>query len=175
MAFSDSRAVDADGAALLPDYQAYYAESGAPLLAADGVFEAAEVLAQCLGSRNLILNASAVLFRRTALLAALDRCAEALAGFTMAGDWRLYAELLAGGGQVAYVARPLNVHRRHGTSVTHRLAADRHLEEVARMQAHMRGLLRRRRGLAGEQRRALAAARAHLAGEAGDRGAPIVA
>ena len=62
--------------------------------------------------------------------------------FRMAGDWRLYAEVLAAGGVVAYVARPLNHHRRHGGSVTHRLAADRHLAEVQRMQRHMRGLLR---------------------------------
>ncbi len=163
MAFSDSRAVDAEGRPLWPDHQAYYAESGASLLAKDGVFEAAEVMQACLAERNLILNASAVLFRRSALLAALERCAGELEGFGMAGDWRAYAELLAGGGRVAYVARPLNVHRRHGGSVTHRMATERHLDEVARMQAHMRGVLGRRPGLARGQKRALAAVREGLA------------
>ena len=162
MAFTDSRAIDVDGKPLWADHQAYYAQSGAPLLAEDGVFPAAEVLRRCLAQRNLILNVSAVVFRRTALLAALDRCGDTLDGFTMAGDWRLYAELLAGGGRVAYVARPLNVHRRHAGSVTHRLSAERHLDEVARMHRHMRAALGKVPGLAREQRQALQEARRAL-------------
>ena len=155
MAFTDSRAIDAAGTPLWADHQAYYARSGAPLLAEDGVFPAAEVLRNCLAQRNLILNVSAVVFRRTALLAALDRCGPALDAYEMAGDWRLYAELLAGGGRVAYVARPLNVHRRHEASVTHRLSAERHLEEVSRMHRHMRTVLGKPAGLAQRQRRVL--------------------
>ncbi len=162
MAFCDSRAIDAAGTRMWPDHQAYYARSGAPLLAADGVFDAAEVLRTCLGERNLILNVSGVLFRRAALLEALDRCAPELSTFEMAGDWRLYAELLAGGGRVAYVAQPLNVHRRHRTSVTHRLPIERHLHEVERMHRHMRQVIGRHAGLARRQRQALAAAREAL-------------
>ena len=162
MAFTDSRAIDGAGKPLLADYQAYYAKGGAALLARDGVFPAAEVLRQCLAQRNLILNVSAVVFRRTALLAALDRCRDALDGFTMAGDWRLYAELLQDGGRVAYVARPLNVHRRHARSVTHRISTVRHLDEVARMHSHMRATIGKAPGLVREQRRALQDAQAAL-------------
>ena len=162
MAFSDSRAIDAAGAPLWPDYQTYYSQSGCDLLAQDGVFEAADALRECLGSRNLILNASAVLFRREALLAALDRCGDELDEYDMAGDWRAYAELLAGGGRVAYIAKPLNAHRRHATSVTHRLNAMQHLDEIARMHKHMRSLLGTRKGLARGQRDAMAAARRAL-------------
>ena len=163
MAFCDSRAVDAEGAPLWPDHQAYYASSGVTLLQEDGVFEAQDVLEACLGERNLILNVSGVLFRRTALLAALDRCAPELAEYRMAGDWRVYAELLAGNpGRVAYVARPLNIHRRHGSSVTHRLSVEHHLDEVARMHRHMRTVIGRRRGLVPAQRQALEAARRAL-------------
>ena len=54
----------------------------------------------------------------------------------MAGDWRLYLELLAdSAASVVYVARPLNVHRRHEDSVTHRLDWARHVDEIAQMQA----------------------------------------
>ena len=53
----------------------------------------------------------------------------------MAGDWRLYPELLdQPDAAIAYVAEPLNVHRRHSASVTHRLDAERHVAEIARMQ-----------------------------------------
>ncbi len=62
------------------------------------------------------------------------------------------------------MARPLNVHRRHAASVTHRLQAQRHLDELSRMHKHMRGVIGRRRGLARGQRMALEAARLVLEG-----------
>ena len=162
MAFSDSYAIDAAGTVLWPDHKAYYGQGGSSLLDTDGVFEGADVLRACLAERNLILNVSAVLWRRAALIAALDRCAGAIETFKMAGDWRLYAELLAGGGKVAYVAQPLNAHRRHSDSVTHRLATRRHLAEVRQMHLHMRTLLGRQPGLADSQRRALTATKRAL-------------
>ena len=166
MAFTDSRAVDGQGAPLWPDHQAYYAQSGAPVLARDGVHPAADLLRACLSRRNLILNASAVLWRRAALRQALDRCGAELDRFTMAGDWRVYAEVLSAGGSVAYVAQPLNVHRRHADSVTHRLPVRRHLQEVSAMHRHMRGLLGSDRALLAGQRQAMRDARAALAGAA---------
>ena len=162
MAFTDSRAMDADGKTVWPSYQEYYAQAGAALLAQDGVHPAADVLQHCLADRNLILNASAVLWRRTALQAALRRCGPELDGYRMAGDWRIYAEVLSQGGTVAYVAQPLNVHRRHGASVTGALPAAQHLDEVTRMQRHMRGVLGGGTALAKRQRRALMETKAAL-------------
>ncbi len=162
LAFCDSCAVDADGSALWPNHQEYYARSGAALLAQDGIYPAETVLRECLADRNLILNASAVLWRRTALQAALRRCGPELEQFRMAGDWRVYAEVLAQGGTVAYVAQPLNVHRRHAASVTHSLPAARHVAEVVRMQRHMRTVLGGDTALVARQRRALAETRAAL-------------
>ncbi len=81
-----------------------------------------------------MLNVSAVLWRRTALLAALDRCGDELAGYSVAGDWRVYVEVLTEpGATVAYVATPLNLHRRHAESVTHRLDGARLVDEIARL------------------------------------------
>jgi len=74
--------------------------------------------------------------------AALDRCGPALGAYRMAGDWHLYLDLLGRSeGQVAWVAAPLNLHRRHGASVTARLEPQRHLDEIARAQAHARSVL----------------------------------
>ena len=162
LAFSDSRAIDAGGAPLWPDHQGYYARAGAPMLGQDGVFQAEDFLRDCLSARNLILNASAVVWRRTALQQALRRCGADLADFTMAGDWRVYAEALSQGGTVAYVARPLNTHRRHAASVTHSLPIARHLSEVRRMHLHMRSVLGTDPALVRGQRRAMAEARAAL-------------
>jgi len=162
LAFSDSRAVDAGGAALWPDHQGYYARAGAPILAQDGVFQAADFLRDCLSARNLILNASAVVWRRTALQQALRRCGPDLVDFTMAGDWRIYAEALSQGGTVAYVARPLNTHRRHAASVTHRLPIAQHLDEVGRMHRHMQAVLGTDAALVRGQRQAMTEARTAL-------------
>jgi glycosyl transferase family 2 len=157
--FADSRAIDAAGATLWPDHRGYYRESGTTLLNRSGLIPADQFLRECLGARNLVLNASAVLWRREALLDALRRCGDALGEFRMAGDWLLYAEALAAGGSVAYVAEPLNLHRRHGAGVTHGLPPLRHLDEIRRMHRHMRALLGNPPGLQAEQRRAISAAR----------------
>jgi hypothetical protein len=54
----------------------------------------------------------------------------------LAGDWRLYMALLTGQeGEVAYVAAPLNTHRRHGGGVTQRLSTQEHVAEISRIQA----------------------------------------
>jgi hypothetical protein len=42
---------------------------------------------------------------------------------------------------VAWVAAPLNSHRRHGASVSGALEAGRHLEEIALVQAHALAVL----------------------------------
>lgn len=142
MALCDSRSIDAEGAPVWADYQGYYAQSGADALARDGLFAADEFARRFLAERNLILNASAVLWRRSALLAALERCGAELDGLRMAGDWRLYLEVLAGAaGSVAWVARPLNVHRRHDGSVTASLDRDRHLAEIGAVQDVARRLV----------------------------------
>ena len=160
--FCDSRALDADGGTLWADHQGYYRDAGAALLSQSGVFPAAQFLREALGARNLVVNASAVLWRRRALSDALDRCGTAIETYKLAGDWRLYAEALAAGGTVAYIAEPLNGHRRHGRGVTQRLAAGRHLNEIKRMHKHLRRLLGSSPGLLQDQRRALADARLKL-------------
>lgn len=136
MALCDSRSIDAEGAAVWADYQGYYAQSGAGALARDGLFAAADFARRFLGERNLILNVSAVLWRRSALLAALERCGAELEQMRLAGDWRLYLDVLAGAeGSVAWVTQPLNVHRRHQGSVTGSLDRERHLAEIRTVQA----------------------------------------
>ena len=135
MAFCDSTAIDEAGALLSDSYKSYYNRVAPGLLVADGDFSGQEFLSRCMAERNIILNVSGVLWRRQALLAGLDRCGEALAGYRMAGDWLLYADILSQpGARICYVAEPLNRHRRHGSSVTHALDAKRHVKEIASVQ-----------------------------------------
>lgn len=139
MGFADSRTIHADGSAQWESYKGYYASVEPGALSRSEVFEAEEFVRRFLGVKNLILNVSAVVWRREALLRALDACGEELKGYRMAGDWRLYLEALRPkGARIAYEATPLNVHRRHAESVTHALKADLHVAEIARCHAAAR-------------------------------------
>ena len=95
MAFTDSRAIDADGRQIMPSYQSYYLEAGAPAFTASGRWEAQKFAGMALGVRNLIPNVSAVLWRRDVLRRALDAVPD-LDTWRLAGDWRLYLAALTG-------------------------------------------------------------------------------
>jgi glycosyltransferase involved in cell wall biosynthesis len=134
MGFTDSRIIDAAGEVISADYKSHYREAGVDILRADGVWRGREFARACLAVQNLIYNVSAVLWRRDALLAALERCGDAIRDWRLAGDWRLYLELLTDGeGSVVYVAEPLNAHRRHGASISQTLDHQRHEGEIAAM------------------------------------------
>jgi glycosyltransferase involved in cell wall biosynthesis len=131
-AFSDSGAIDAAGAPLWPSYKSYYATVAPAALSRTGTFEADDFVQRFLSVKNLILNVSAVVWRREALLAAMNDCEVELRSYKMAGDWRLYLQALSGkGSRVGYCSEALNTHRRHAGSVTHALDAERHVAEIA--------------------------------------------
>lgn len=142
MGFTDSKSIDAEGLPVYPDYKAYFATIEPNALTRSEVFDGAEFVSRFLGVKNTILNVSSVLWRRDALLRALKACRADLAEYRMAGDWRLYVECLSTpGSRIAYVADPLNVHRRHAQSVTHSLKAQRHVDEIAAVHSAVRAKL----------------------------------
>ncbi len=133
LVFCDSRAMDEAGTEIWPNYKDHYSQHGGEALATDRLFPSRDFVRDLLGARNLVLNVSAVLWRRSTLLAALERCG---ADNTVrnAVDWRLYVEALADSpGRVAYVAEPLNAHRRHAASITQRTGPAALEREVTRM------------------------------------------
>ncbi len=135
LAFTDSRAIDSDGKLMWPDHQGYFASAGAHALSHDGVYSGREFVRRFLSERNLILNVSCVVWERDALVQGMHRCQNDILTYRMAGDWHLYVDLMTTANcHVAYVSEPLNVHRRHASSVTHALEADLHLSEISRVQ-----------------------------------------
>ena len=64
----------------------------------------------------------------------MARCSAELDSWRVAGDWRVYVEILRQSPrQIGYLASPLNVHRRHAASVTAKLTAEQMRGEIARM------------------------------------------
>lgn len=129
-AYCDSRAVDAQSQHMYDSYKGYYQQLGDDRLLQDGTFAALDFMRRFLSSRNLVLNASAVVWRTEKLRGAFETMGDAAYAFTCAGDWRVYIEGCLQGGSIVYVADPLNVHRRHDDSVTHALKKDKHLKEI---------------------------------------------
>jgi glycosyltransferase involved in cell wall biosynthesis len=137
--FADSRSIDGDGVPIWPSYKGYYASVEPGALDQTRLFEGADFAIRLLSTKNLILNVSAVVWRRDALLRALDLCGETLGTYRVAGDWLLYLQALGKpGARVGYEADPLNVHRRHAQSVTHALNADLHVGEIAKIHGFVR-------------------------------------
>jgi hypothetical protein len=127
--------------------------------------EGRDFLTRHLAVRTVILNVSAVIFRRDALMAAFAAVGDDLARYRVAGDWRLYVELCARGGKVSYLPEAMNAHRRHPTSVTHALQVDRHLSEIADLHAVVRDKVAPGAEVVAAQAAYLARCERHLRGE----------
>ena len=140
MAVCDSLPVDSDGRPTAERYQdSYAAAGGAGALSADAVYEGPDFVARTLSERNILFNVSAVLWRRKPLLEALERLGNELAAWRVAGDWRLYAEVLLAGGRIAFIAKVLNRHHRDAASASGTVPVAAHLAEIARMHALLGG------------------------------------
>ena len=116
MVFCDSQSIDEDGTLTSNSYKPYFATTAGSILDQDGLHEGADFVRDCLSERNLILNASGVLFSRDALRQALAGCGEELFAFRMAGDWRLYIEIAARAGCQGRLCRCTAQHPPPGTA-----------------------------------------------------------
>ena len=141
LAYTQSRAVDEDGTVVMADYRSYTDDISATKWQTSHVEPGKTTLAQNFAVKNVIPNVSAVVFRRDRLAVALEALAEELSNWKVAGDWRIYVDVLARGGKVAFDAAPLNVHRRHRTSVTQALQRERHFKEISDMQKRVADLV----------------------------------
>jgi glycosyltransferase involved in cell wall biosynthesis len=132
-AFSDSAQIDEHGHQLGTSYKDYYRTSAGTLLDHDFALDGESFVRNCLTERNLILNVSSVVWERSCLVEALNRCIDDLTQFKLAGDWYLYAAAGLTATTVAYTADTLNIHRRHKRSVTESVEKEAHVAEVARV------------------------------------------
>jgi O-antigen biosynthesis protein len=132
VAYCQSKQIDESGALLAPDYLDYtkdISDAWRTSYLRDG----AEEVREALTVKNTIPNVSAVLFRREALIKALDAIGDALFSYKVAGDWLVYVQALRYG-SIYYQAAALNSHRRHTASVTSSTNTQRHVQEVADVQ-----------------------------------------
>jgi GT2 family glycosyltransferase len=137
LAYTQSKQMDQDGRLIAGDYRDYTRDVSEDRWAHAYSRSGREEITQCLAIKNTIPNVSAALFRRDVLLLALEEHLEEVCSFRIAGDWVTYLAVLEKG-DIAFIPEALNLHRRHGSSVT--LGGDHlsHLREVLRVQAMVR-------------------------------------
>jgi glycosyltransferase involved in cell wall biosynthesis/tetratricopeptide (TPR) repeat protein len=112
MAWTDSIMVDEAGRGQGAEYKDYYARNHGNKWRMHFRMPGRELIDDCLFTENVVPNASAVLFRRSAVRFPMDP----LLAYRFSGDWWFWL-FLAKGGDVVYRADPLNYHRRHAKSV----------------------------------------------------------
>jgi glycosyltransferase involved in cell wall biosynthesis len=137
-AYSDSAQIDSNGVRIGDSYHAYYEQAGAEGLLRGLVIEARSFAERFLGVRNLILNVSSILARREVFLNALRDNIDRMQDYSFAADWHLYASVCLQDGDVAYVAEPLNIHRRHRDSATHVVTGNAHIAEIEKVYAFLK-------------------------------------
>lgn len=133
MAYCESRQIDGNGVQIAEDYREYTNDVSPGRWKQGYRVAGTDEIRDCFGVKNTIPNVSAVLFRRSALLSALERDLDLMCSFRIAGDWVAYLAVLEQG-DVVYVPEALNLHRRHDSSVT--LGSNRvaHMREILRVQ-----------------------------------------
>ena len=135
MAVTDSKQIDENGTLLADSYNYYYSEPMKAALGNQNLQEGKEFYRQCMSVKNQILNVSAVVFKTASLDAAMDRVYDELLGYKVAGDWRLYFEILRQkDAKIRLIDSGLNIHRRHQNSQTHSHYNQAQFNEISGMQ-----------------------------------------
>jgi len=138
LAYSDSKQIDETGRVFAENYLDYtrdisdrwhsnYTRSGS------------QEIADSMAIKNTIPNVSAVVFRRTALQAALNKIGDILFSYKVAGDWLVYLHVLTQG-RIHFRSETLNYHRKHSKSVTLGTDNMKHYREVEELQQIARSL-----------------------------------
>lgn len=140
LAYCESRAIDEAGNETMPNYRQWLSDLDADRWSRSWVADGREEVARYLSVKNTIPNASAVLFRREALLDALVRVLPVARKTRSCGDWLTYCEVLMHG-KIAFVSEALNLHRRHDCSVIGALARAQIASEIEAVHRHVRRIV----------------------------------
>lgn len=133
MSYCESQMIDSAGNRLAADYSDYVSGVDSRHWMNHFTQEGPQEVSRYMSVMNTIPNVSAVVFRRQPLQAAMRTSFEEICSFHVAGDWRLYVELLESGA-VSFNPLALNRHRRHDRGVTLGERMDRLISEIGRMQ-----------------------------------------
>jgi glycosyltransferase involved in cell wall biosynthesis len=137
LSYSESRQMAESGEILCDNYRGYVADISTTKWNEPYVISGASEIRDALAVKNTIPNVSAVVFRRTELASVLRNHFDDVQQFRVAGDWMVYLRVMEEG-KVAFVPDSLNLHRRHGRSVTIGGFGEAQLKEIRSIQLWVR-------------------------------------
>ena len=111
LAYSQSKIVDQNNKILAPNYLNHTKDISNDWekdFIIDGIIE----LYRSFYYKNIIPNASAILFKKTSLLDVFEKHKNNIFNFKLSGDWYIYT-ILTTYGKFAFCSKPLNYHRTH--------------------------------------------------------------
>lgn len=133
LSYTQSNQVDQDGQILCGDYLDYTKDISQDKWTRDYVVSGRQELCEALAIKNTIPNVSGVLFKREWLAQVLRENIGLLAKYKVAGDWLVYSQVLKHG-DIAFIRKALNFHRRHQRGLTLSFFDSRQLAEIIAMQ-----------------------------------------
>ena len=141
LTFTDSKQIDENDNPLATSYSYYYDNINKTIFSSSFSMPGTEFCKQAMAVKNPILNVSSVLWDKNILTKYLNDSYDEIISYKVAGDWRLYIEILClSERNVTYINESLNVHRRHSTSVTHSLDPAKHLDEIESIHRYIIGI-----------------------------------
>jgi len=130
VSYAQSKQIDQDDKLINETYLDYTNDISTEKWLTDYIRDGKEELADTLVVKNTLPNVSGVVFKKFDISPILDK----LLTFKVGGDWYFYYWLLQKG-KIAFVAKSLNMHRRHTSSVTVSPENDKkHYQEIVDMQ-----------------------------------------
>jgi len=168
LCYTQSKMINESGQIQALDYLSYTNDISRKDWLNDYVRSAEAELELHLYVKNTIPNVSAVVFRNKDYGEIFKRACE----YSVAGDWRVYVDILQRGGHIGFVAKSLNCHRIHSANVTSSTSKQRHFDEIVKMQEYVMsscGITDRRKALLyREQLRKQFELKSHDMGEKGN-------
>ena len=134
VSYAQSKQIDQDDKLINETYLDYTNDISTDKWLSDYIRDGKEELADTLVVKNTLPNVSGVVFKKYDMSPILDK----LLTFKVGGDWYFYYWLLQKG-KLSFVAKSLNMHRRHTNSVTVSPENDKkHYQEIVDMQKLIR-------------------------------------
>jgi hypothetical protein len=135
--YTQSKTIDEHSKVLSDDVLFYTDEVNSEVFKTDFVKTGHDVIKNLLAVKNTIFNVSSVVFKNSSRLTELMQEAKM---YRVAGDLRFYIDILKDGGKLCFIAESLNYHRRHSSSATQELDAQRHFDEICECQQYVADL-----------------------------------
>lgn len=134
IAYSQSKTIDEKGSLLSENMRFYTDDVDEEKFKYDYINSGEAEIKESLCVKNTIPNVSGVVFERKAGLKSID----GVDRYQVAGDWWFYLNLLKKGASVYFVAKSLNLNRRHQKSiVASKDKNKKHFEEIVQIQDYL--------------------------------------